>query len=164
MRLQAVQIEPLAAQQISHTNARYKNGLDDLITRLGTRIGLENIHRFLPTDSHIPEHSFTIAPAAYSNADGNWASLRPRPMRLFPPESIAGYGATPPSQFHWRRMRFSTAFATGPERIAPEWWLPDENWRSGVRDYWKVDTQQGRRLWLFYTPQNAGWFVQGEFA
>ncbi len=23
---------------------------------------------------------------------------------------------------------------------------------------------QGRRLWLFHTPQNPGWFVQGEFA
>jgi protein ImuB len=26
-----------------------------------------------------------------------------------------------------------------------------------------VDTTQGRRLWLFYTPQNPNWFVQGEF-
>ncbi|MFV0334880.1 MAG: DNA polymerase Y family protein, partial [Tropicimonas sp.] len=48
-------------------------------------------------------------------------------------------------------------------RIAPEWWLDDENWRSGPRDYWRVETTQGRRLWLFSTPQNPGWFVQGEF-
>ncbi len=61
-------------------------------------------------------------------------------------------------------MTFRVERATGPERIAPEWWLSDENWRSGVRDYWKVETKQGRRLWLFYTPQNPGWFVQGQFA
>ena len=27
----------------------------------------------------------------------------------------------------------------------------DENWRNGVRDYWRIETQQGRRLWMFYT-------------
>lgn len=57
----------------------------------------------------------------------------------------------------------TTGRVTGPERIAPEWWLEDENWRSGVRDYWRVETRQGRRLWLFHTPQQPGWFVQGEF-
>ena len=40
--------------------------LDDLITRIGNRIGLENITRLLPADSHIPEHSFITAPAAQS--------------------------------------------------------------------------------------------------
>ena len=61
-------------------------------------------------------------------------------------------------------MRLSTARATGPERIAPEWWLEDDAWRSGIRDYWQVETRQGRRLWLYHTPQAPGWFVQGEFA
>ena len=60
-------------------------------------------------------------------------------------------------------MSLTTLQATGPERIAPEWWLDDAGWRSGVRDYWRVQTRQGRRLWLFHTPQNPGWFVQGEF-
>ena len=36
--------------------------------------------------------------------------------------------------------------------------------RHGLRDYWRVETAEGRRLWLFFTPQNPGWFVQGEFA
>ena len=58
----------------------------------------------------------------------------------------------------------TTARATGPERIAPEWWLEEEGWCAGVRDYWRVETHQGRRLWLFHTPLTAGWFVQGEFA
>ena len=61
-------------------------------------------------------------------------------------------------------MVLTTGRATGPERIAPEWWLDDPNWRSGLRDYWRVETLQGRRLWLFHTPQEPGWFVQGEFA
>jgi protein ImuB len=164
LRLEATRVEPLPAQQISHVASGRKDQLDDLVSRLGTRIGLENIQRFLPADSHIPERSFLIAPAAWSEAGGPWAAPRPRPLRLFAPEPIAGAGPRPPRQFRWRRMALTTAHATGPERITPEWWLEDANWRSGVRDYWRVDTRQGRRLWLYYTPQSPGWFVQGEFA
>ncbi len=165
LRLEAVQIEALPAAQISHAGAKSQDKLDDMITRLGNRIGLDNIIRFLPADSHIPERSYIIAPAAYSDpARVSWPVTRPRPIRLFPPEPIAGSGPRPPQHFRWRRMALTAVRMTGPERIAPEWWLADENWRSGLRDYWKVDTRQGRRLWLYYTPQNPGWFVQGEFA
>jgi protein ImuB len=164
LRLEATQVERLMDAQITSTTASRPDGLEDLITRLGNRIGLDNIQRFLPADSHIPERSFQSVPAAYSTASESWASLRPRPLRLFAPESIAAVGSRPPAQFRWRRMSLTTGRAIGPERIAPEWWLPDDNWRSGLRDYWKVDTREGRRLWLFYTPQNPGWFVQGEFA
>jgi len=164
LRLEAVQVEPLPTEQISHGGPACSSKLDELITRIGNRIGLENVQRFLPADSHIPERSHIIAPAAYSEPAGPWVSLRPRPLRLFPPEMIVGTGPHPPARFHWRRMSCTTGRAIGPERIAPEWWLSDENWRTGIRDYWKVDTRQGRRLWLFYTPQNPGWFIQGEFA
>lgn len=169
IRLEAVQVEALPLQQIGRRSTQASpDRLDDLITRIGTRIGLENIQRFLPADSHIPERSFIIAPAAFSAPQGGWASCRPRPVRLFRPEPLFGVGcdasARVPERFRWRGMALTTGRATGPERIAPEWWLEDDNWRSGLRDYWKVDTRQGRRLWLFYTPQKPGWFVQGEFA
>ncbi|MFT6606857.1 MAG: protein ImuB [Halocynthiibacter sp.] len=164
LRLGATLVEPLPVQQMTHAQGGTNDKLSDLITRIGNRIGLDNVQRFLPADSHIPERSYIIAPAAYSAPVGPWVALRERPLRMFPPEPISGAGASPPASLRWRRMVFSVARATGPERIAPEWWLPDDNWRSGVRDYWKVETKQGRRLWLFYTPQNPGWFVQGEFA
>lgn len=165
LRLEATQVETLPVQQISHVSSGRKDKLDDLVSRLGTRIGLENIQRFLPADSHIPERSFIVAPAAYSDPVGNWIRTpQPRPILLFPPEPIAGTGSRPPARFRWRRMLLTTGRATGPERIAPEWWLQDDKWRSGLRDYWRVETREGRRLWLFSTPQNPGWFVQGEFA
>jgi protein ImuB len=164
LRLEATQVEPVPVQQISHVAQGGQDKLDDLISRLGTRIGLDNIQRFLPADSHIPERSFIISPAAYSEPVKGWTTAGVRPICLFPPEPIVGAGARPPQRFRWRRMSLTTGRATGPERIAPEWWLEDDNWRSGVRDYWRIETTQGRRLWLFYTPQNPGWFVQGEFA
>ena len=173
IRLEATLIEPLPMQQIGGQQTspdQLPDQLNDLITRIGTRIGLENVQRFLPADSHIPERAFSIAPAAYSTPESGWSAPRPRPLCLFAPEAITATpitvtvtGSRPPAQFRWRRMRLTVGRAIGPERIAPEWWLPDDNWRSGLRDYWKVDTREGRRLWLFHTPQNPGWFVQGEF-
>ena len=164
VRLEATQVAPLPPQQISGTSdPAGPDRVADLITRLGTRIGLDNIQRFLAADSHIPERSFQVVPAAYSRPETGWGAPRPRPIRLFTPEPIAATGPNPPKRFRWRRLALTTARATGPERIAPEWWLADEGWRSGMRDYWKIDTSEGRRLWLFYTPQEPAWFVQGEF-
>ncbi len=164
LRLVATQVEDLPIQQMTHSRAAPDDQLDDLITRIGNRIGLENIQRFLPADSHIPERSYVISPAAWSTPSNTWMPVRQRPLKLFPPEVVAGQGPRPPRRLRWRRMSLTTALATGPERIAPEWWMTDESWHSGIRDYWRVYTQQGRRLWMFYTPQNPAWFVQGEFA
>ncbi|MCV6584409.1 MAG: DNA polymerase Y family protein [Marinibacterium sp.] len=167
LRIEAVQVEPLPVRQMSHaapTQGMGTDALDDLITRLGTRIGLEQVRRLLPADSHIPERSFILATAAFSEPGGSWPCPRPRPLRLFAPEPIAATGPRPPRHLRWRRMRLTVTRVTGPERITPEWWLDDDSWRSGLRDYWQVDTAQGRRLWLYHTPQNPGWFVQGEFA
>ncbi len=164
MRLEAVHVEPVPPQQMTRLNTGNEDKIDDLISRIGTRIGLENIHRFLPADSHIPERGYLIAPAAYTKPSGAWAALRPRPLVMFHPEPLNCQGRTPPMTFRWRRMPLSTARVTGPERLLPEWWLDDPAWRTGMRDYWRVETHQGRRLWLFHTPQDPGWFVQGEFA
>ncbi len=89
-----------------------------------------------------------------------------RPLLLFAPEPLSGTtsSSTPPRRFRWRRMELAATRAIGPERIAPEWWLDEPAWRSGLRDYWQVETADGRRLWLYHTPQNPGWFAQGEFA
>ncbi len=166
IRLKALTIEPLPLKQLeaSSTPEKKNDALSDLITRLGSRIGLEKIKCFQPAESHIPERSFTVSPAAYCEPEGQWYSKTSRPLRLFPPETIGGSERSPPSTFNWRRMKFSIANATGPERICPEWWMDDPNWRSGLRDYWRVETTEGRRLWLFFTPQNPAWYVQGEFA
>lgn len=163
MRLEAVQVEPLAPLQIG-SSAAGVDRLDALLTRIGSRIGLDNIRRFRPLDSHIPEKSFALVPAASGPAPApDPAPIRPdRPLTLFPPEPVVARGSTPPLRFRWRGMALTTARASGPERIAPEWWAEDDLGR-GLRDYWKVETRQGRRLWMFHTPQRPGWFVQGEF-
>jgi protein ImuB len=141
---------------------------DDLIARIGARVGLERITREHPTDSHIPEKTSATQAAAYSAPAADWPeTTRPRPLTLFRPEPVtAPDDPTPPVQFRWRGRVFETRAAHGPERIAPEWWLDDPNWRTGVRDYWRVVTTEGHRLWLFYAHGGAasgGWFAQGDF-
>lgn len=163
LRLEATLVEPLPLQQIGGDTIGPER-LDNLVTRIGSRIGLDNIQRFQPVDSHIPEQSFRLVACADARPAGDWRMSRPRPLRLFTPEPVIARGTLPPKGFRWRRMRLSTARATGPERIAPEWWAEDEAWAFGIRDYWRIETEQGWRLWMFHTPQRPGWFVQGEFA
>ena len=82
----------------------------------------------------------------------------------------AGWAKAPirlPVSTRRRRRLLTTVAASGPERISPEWWLDDPNWRSGVRDYWRITTDSGELLWLFYAhghTMSSGWFCQGNFA
>ncbi|WP_209505206.1 MULTISPECIES: DUF6504 family protein [unclassified Ruegeria] len=177
LRLEAVQTEPIHARTVAgHAEARRvarnrlagNTAVDDLIGKLGARVGLEAITRRHPAASHIPEKTAQTLAAAWSEPARNWpAPPRPRPLLMWPPEPVMA-PETPdvPSAFRWRGRNWQLAQATGPERIAPEWWLDDPNWRSGVRDYWVVVTQQGERLWLFYGhggTMSAGWFCHGQF-
>ncbi|WGI22327.1 DNA polymerase Y family protein [Amylibacter sp. IMCC11727] len=181
LRLEACVTEPLTnIQHKGHADAVETarklrdggNSMADLMGRLGARIGLENITRLHPADSHIPEKTATRMAAAYCAPATDWpqSPLR-RPITLFQPEivTIQDAGETPsapPRCFRWRRREFHTHTATGPERLSPEWWLDDPNWRGGTRDYWRIETKTGERLWLFETKTreySGGWFCHGDF-
>lgn len=166
LRLSAPLTEAMAPEQIGGgPTIRHQDALADLLSSIGNRIGFDRVQRLLPADSLIPERSFVLAPATYCAPSTGPTSSGPcRPITLFPPEHATAAAGTPPASFRWRRMRFTTLRATGPERIAPEWWFDDPAWRSGLRDYWRIETQEGPRLWLFTTPQSPAWCVQGEFA
>ncbi len=170
MRLTAPRTEPLAPGQMAMDQAgQGGDALADLLSRLGNRLGFDAVLRFLPVESLIPERSFHLAAAAYSCGVRGFAWSGPaRPLRLFPPQPVTPTSeprpGTPPAGFVWQGQVLTTLRAGGPERIAPEWWLDDPDWRTGLRDYWRIQTHQGPRLWLFHTPQDPGWQVAGEFA
>lgn len=181
IRLEAHVTEPLAPVQHSghaaaaETARAARDGADalaDLLGRLGARIGLDRLIRLHPAESHIPEKTATRMSAAHAPPAEDWPAAPPsgpprRPVLLFPPEPVrAEAQGSPPRRFRWRRRHFETISATGPERIAPEWWLDDPAWRSGTRDYWRVETREGERLWLFRTRSANGpweWFCHGDF-
>ncbi len=178
LRLEAHVTEPVhAVQHRGHFDAAdaaiarkgADSALDDLIGRLGARVGMEAITRLAPGDSHIPEKSAQVLAAAWSEPVARWpAQGLARPLMLFRPEPVtAPERPDLPARFRWRGRDWQVARAAGPERIAPEWWLDEPDWRSGPRDYWRVEATGGARLWLFYAhggAMSAGWFCQGEFA
>jgi protein ImuB len=103
----------------------------------------------------------------------------PRPIRLFePPEPVEAFWLLPddpPFWFAWRRCRHRVTRADGPERIADEWWQPAASGaglREGgdaIRDYYRVEDEEGRRFWLFRAGLHGNdrpprWFVHGVFS
>ncbi len=177
LRLEVVQSEPIHARTMAgHSDARRavrdrlegNTEIDDLIGKLGARVGLDTITRHHPAGSNIPEKTALTLAAAWSEPARDWPlPPRPRPLLMWRPEPVTAPD-TPavPGNFRWRGRDWQLTQATGPERISPEWWLDDPNWRSGVRDYWVVSTDQGDKLWLFYghgDTMAAGWFCQGQF-
>ena len=164
LRLEAVLAEPLAPTQIGNQEARAEDDLADLITRLGNRLGFETILRAFPREGSLPEKSFILRPAAWHAPVPMPPCQGPsRPIRLFRPEALLSVSGHPPARFRWRGMGFTTLRAQGPERIAPDWWQTDPDWATGLRDYWKIHTHEGPRLWLFHTPQAPAWHMAGEF-
>jgi protein ImuB len=144
--------------------------LEDLIGRLGARLGSEAVLRLHPADSHVPAKAARLLMAAWSQPhDGPWpAPPAPRPLVLFRPEPVdAPESPDLPGRFRWRKRAFAVRMAAGPERLQPEWWFEDPDWRGGTRDYWRIETEDGARLWLFYGQGGAvtdRWYCEGVFS
>ena len=60
--------------------------------------------------------------------------------------------------------------ADGPERIADEWWRPEVSGEvDAIRDYYRVEDEEGRCFWLFRAglhghAREPRWFIHGLFA
>jgi protein ImuB len=171
---------PLAAAQIDFSGAGAEgDDLAGLMDRLAARLGASRITRYVPVDSHVPERAVLARPFACASPE-TWTAEQQesetppdRPLRLFArPEPVEVMAEVPeghPLRFRWRRVVHEVAHAEGPERIAPEWWQPDDQERA-TRDYYRVEDEEGRRYWLYreglYGRETAtpAWYVHGLFA
>ena len=173
MTLEAVRVEPLVLHQTRLDGGR-DGGADvaALLDRLTAKLGPDKVTWAAWVQSHRPERVEGRMPALAGVAEPAPEILRERPLRLFdPPEEVVVIYAVPegpPARLSWRRVALRVVRFEGPERIAPEWWRD----RSGtrLRDYYKVEVTDGRRLWLFREgivgDARGGaprWFVQGIF-
>lgn len=171
LRLQARGVEPLSARQLSgDPSQQNESALDELIARIGNRIGFDRVKRFTPRESHIPERAFSCDAAIRTNTEQiNWKRTGPRrPLTLFPPEPVQEIlPGRPPRAISWRGRKIDIAKAVGPERIAPEWWRKNPGWAGKPKDYWRVEGTGGERLWLAEDHDGKGegadWRVCGEF-
>ncbi len=152
-----------------------EDGLAPLIDRLANRLGPERVWRAQPLESHVPELAVGRA-GPLETASAAWDRETPRPMRLFRrPEPLEAVTALlpddPPNQFRWRGRLHRVRRAEGPERIGEEWWKRpiDAVGVERVRDYYRVEDQDGGRFWLFreglfndpQAPPN--WWMHGLF-
>ncbi len=96
-----------------------------------------------------------------------------RPTALFerpePIEVIALTSDGPPSWLKWRGAEHSIVASAGPERIGGEWWRGRSRSEClTVRDYFKVQDEGGRWLWVYRVSVSEGecsrWFVHGVWA
>jgi protein ImuB len=179
-----VEVVTLCAHEVEAIDARQvrldadpqggEDGVAPLVDRLTNRLGEARVWRAAPAQSHVPELAATRGPPLAKGAPG-WSPETPRPVRLFRrPEPVDGVIALtpddPPSQFRWRGQLHRVRRAEGPERIAEEWWKAaiDDICVAHVRDYYRVEDQEGGRFWLFraglYTAgQPAQWWLHGVF-
>ena len=152
-------------------------GIAPLLDRLGNKLGLDALSRLEPRESHIPERASVRVPAGSPRPRSPVAQAPvkpPRPIRLFePPEPVEAFWLLPddpPFRFTWRRRRHRVMRADGPERIAEEWWRPGAAGEfDAIRDYYRVEDEEGRRFWLFRaglhgTDRSPRWFVHGVFS
>jgi protein ImuB len=178
MILAAFAVEPLPPEQISipgHTDSNETSGIAPLLDRLGNRLGPATLSRIEARESHIPERASVRVPVGRPRSSVvRVANKPPRPIRLFePPEPVEAFWLLPddpPFRFIWRRRRHRVTCSDGPERIADEWWQPDGSGEvDAIRDYYRVEDEEGRRFWLFRAGFHRGghqprWFVHGVFA
>ncbi|EJW10878.1 DNA polymerase-like protein [Rhodovulum sp. PH10] len=183
VRLSALATEPAGPVQTGlDANAADTVALDHLIDRLGVRFGARRVTRQVPQDTHVPESCCAALPAqarprpvlpAAAEAEFLVDGLGPeRPLRLLerpePVEAVAEVPDGPPVRFRWRRVLHEVAAAEGPERLALPWWCTADA-PPPTRDYFRVETRLGVRLWLFReglygreTPRPR-WFLHGLF-
>jgi protein ImuB len=179
VRLSALARERLDLAQSGLAGHDHRTELAHLVDRLSSRFGSRRLVRLIPCDTHIPEFAVAAIPA--QAASGAFAvdaiaqdSLAPaRPVRLFSqPEAIDAIAEIPdgpPIRFRWQHVMHEVAAAEGPERIAMEWWRDAEG-RAHTRDYFRIESQEGVRVWLYreglYGRETAAprWFLHGLFA
>lgn len=167
--------------------------LAPLVDTLATRIGLSRMWRMRPVESDVPERASARAPvldpperrgARLKAQDvrqldrhpllAPWHPHWPKPARLLHrPERLdhvlAELPDHAPRRFTWRGRPHKVVRADGPERIHGEWWKRAEETHH-IRDYFRVEDDEGRRYWLFRRGDgerdvtgDLSWYLHGVF-
>lgn len=146
-------------------------GLAGLVDRLAGRLGAEAVVRCQVQPGAQAEFAY-IEESLVGNLSTRKPSKSPsasklapldRPLRFFARperlEALSFLHAGPPIRFTLSGEQHIVAHHRGPERIETGWWR-----RQGIRrDYYRVETTQGRRFWLFRCQKREAWYLQGAY-
>ncbi|MCM2322655.1 MAG: hypothetical protein NDJ90_05290, partial [Oligoflexia bacterium] len=122
--------------------------VESLVARLLQKLGPSRAFTARPVDRYLPERAYerALETEAHGSAGGPPGPARPAPPRptrlLGVPERIVARGELlqqPAVGKSWRVLAWE-----GPERLSGEWWREPFD-----RDYYRVATESGERLWVF---------------
>jgi hypothetical protein len=183
LRIREDQIALLESEQVADEQA-----IADLIERLQLRLE-QGVMQAALVESHVPEKQWALAPPTVPGTatltkrrrakspipDGS--SFTPersprdvaameRPLTLSPTPREIRVTVSPSHDRDGRPIGMTidgqhhrVAFARGPERIAGQWWTGHHK----TRDYFDIELDNAKRLWVFRVIENGRWFVHGDF-
>lgn len=168
--LNAVRTSPVTPQQTQisrlHTSAVDLDDMRELLDRLINQWGGRCLWVSAPEASHIPECTCRKQPILNSaQCDSTlprapWPPLD-RPSIVFdkpePAQCVVLQPDHPPHRLRWRRGNYTVISRTGPERIVTRRTLISQQ----TRDYFKLQLEDGRWLWVFHALEEDRWFVHG---
>ena len=140
--------------------------LCSLLNRLSSRLGHQAVVRPRLLPEAVPERAYEYIPVTEKSFPATTRinhALLPldRPTCLFPqPQSVEVIAVVPngpPSVLFVNNVRCDIVQSWGPERIESGWWQGP----YVRRDYYQVETTEGRRFWLFRRLQDQRWFLHG---
>lgn len=160
--------------------------IDQTIDAIVGRLGANRVCRFLMRESHRPEAAAWAAPlldcpptapaVLEKGASSREACERPSVLHTEPqPLSVISLSPDGPVMSIAQDGDSRRIIASiGPERIGGEWWRA----REPQRDYFRVQDERGRWLWIFREVRSRGghtdiapartnpsaWFIHGEWA
>jgi protein ImuB len=177
--LHAIRTSPIAHEQVETVETAHAgnedSALGELIDSYISRLGAERVLRFDSVEAHVPEHRYLgrscIAPPRLAATRKRSAAVRPsinRPSILFRPQSITitTNESGIPTQIQYHSDHRILVTAIGPERITPEWWRSRASLSSRAmgRDYYRVQDDAGRWLWIYREIESNRWFLHGLWA
>ena len=180
--LQALTTAPLENRQ----GELFAGGQDEadrqralLIDRLTSRLGPDAVLRPELTADPLPERAAALRRTKYevirtkkskarAKSPSSSLVLRPssfafRPLFLRPPlelDVVSVVPDGPPVTFRYGGKLHRVAWHWGPERIETGWYRG----ASVRRDYYRVQTDEGLRFWLFRRLDDEKWCLHGEFS
>ncbi len=151
-----------------HSEEVFKKAGGELLNHLVVRLGKDKVMQVSFEASWIPEKSFSyhsVQREKQKALQDFIATDRP-PYFLSTPQPaqvVALMPDSPPARIIWQGQRLKIIHGKGPERINAEWWHSQLNSEISLdaRDYFKIQDETGRWLWVFRDQRTSEWFVQG---
>ena len=165
----SLEVTPCRPDQVRRTtlfeneNDREREFLS-LIERLSSRLGESVVLRMHLLPEAQPELAGDLQPwiGALVTPPPVHRPPRFRPLRLFSPAvaiTLSQDESERPARFRWQQREWRIALADGPERIETGWWRS----QPARRDYFRVETTEGCRFWLYRNLRTSHWFLHGLF-